>query len=1578
MGKKKDRHETKKSTTTPKSTKRRKINKERINNDIVSLSCKVEKDTIEENSKDMIVHISLFLSNGKSTSPSVVNDTSAMEVDNNKDNNGKEEQLLDSISYLVNFIENDKKECVSLDDKKTTTIAIDITKEDVATLLLPWSIAFLMRKISSTNGTDNGDSCMNNDELLAWRTVSCSLDILLPTSSASQQHETLLSNSLSQSTLNRLLPYATQIVFTDTNSSNIQGCASNSYQHLIKRYHPTLDNACTTLLHALDSLIVSNHYAKEGKKVLSVNQTTIVTSTLQLIHNLLSKSNHKKMFGTICSILPCLGRLKMAAVEDNNEVNKLIKEIIYDGLFDNIHHMEGFRAISELQTVPTLSNQETVVEEHMEETNSKEKKKEQETGKKKSSFQSALFTSISSLFSPTVSGEGDMNEKKDAIATANILPVIIQGFFERIREGSIGSTTTTAEVAANTQFRFWCNIMTSAFEQLFRFSSSDSSSSEETCGELALALLSSVSETLGMVLNYDAYLPSYNDPNEQHLKYLECVTSGILQCIKRDVTPECKIQAADKQMLVSLRHILLLNHRLLHDRLDRTIYFASSLLSSEVSSQANELLGDIVKTYKELRQVGYFLSSTHGVFANNDDEDGLSFMSDLLNCGSIMESLSTAYQICPSGQIHEIWNFFDGWIADIVDQKIQIDVDNSASTELSFAIQMFITFIKNIRASKHNSRDLRRLCETSMVSTIPKLLGKDKADGDSPVNTTEDSKGGAGIHMSQGFDLCGWLVDLHTRSCFWIDSIKIDDQGSSFLMTKRASNISDDATNVLAYLHNVMETTLASELFKKWKSQFVESYWQSTGKVHEFIDIDIPISLRGSLQRLALHRIQQLHSMIYYCNLQENERQEDDLQGGQSSSRALVEEARKLVDLSLYIASSQLSRHKSSIVPNDHESSESLWSSVAQSLSIWTQYCEPFHAEIFMVWFFTALCQPKCPTGLPDKVFQLEKTIALTLARDVSFYDVGQVMSVFMRVGLQYALNQFLDSIDITSLMLKTLKESSCLTKTCIELVENESDIKLAQVEILESVSQALSFMASAPLELSLCNENLNLLDLVVGLDILSSHVMIQAVDGRHEERLQQLSNIICSTRGIMSNLLSKSLLSSSSNVDAPCLVNITSHMFKSCADIEPANGGGDICLASRDVVAELFSLCIDNSTHRVDISGKNPSMLIWYLNQVSQSIALNISIGRHIIRRMNMLGRRHILSTKTNNDSNISSYELCMKFVLETQESFQKSLFGRLECLSKEMSIKDEDDTESTSMILLASETLSFIANHLTTNPDTNLMSSEQIAKSKENVQTVYELVTQQCQHSQSSLEFTSASSYFLAAMAVTPTFFLDCIASPSEVLKCILDLSAQSFTSGQASPLLDAALCSLIRNANVEQTQTITDHVLSRLENGNTKGSSSAFVTKMFHLLVTCANNQEQHKFIAGKCKTFLLISMSILRDTFSIKSSNVELFSNIMTTLISKKQLLLLSGREIAMICCEMNALFYHDRAKHYGVENSTSIFHSCCLVVASLIARYPKQLYGCPSPLFSLLLSLLSDILQTSVKKGLSQKALEYAK
>ena len=110
--------------------------------------------------------------------------------------------------------------------------------------------------------------------------------------------------------------------------------------------------------------------------------------------------------------------------------------------------------------------------------------------------------------------------------------------------------------------------------------------------------------------------------------------------------------------------------------------------------------------------------------------------------------------------------------------------------------------------------------------------------------------------------------------------------------------------------------------------------------------------------------------MIYYFNLQENhddstdihddDDDDDDLQprtedGCQSSSLALVNEARMLVNFLLYIASySQLMpRQSSSTIQFAATTSTigqslamSLWASVAQSLCIWTHYSDPFHAEV--------------------------------------------------------------------------------------------------------------------------------------------------------------------------------------------------------------------------------------------------------------------------------------------------------------------------------------------------------------------------------------------------------------------------------------------------------------------------------------------------------------------------------------------------------------------------------------------------------------------------------------------------------
>merc|ERR1712238_261326 len=81
---------------------------------------------------------------------------------------------------------------------------------------------------------------------------------------------------------------------------------------------------------------------------------------------------------------------------------------------------------------------------------------------------------------------------------------------------------------------------------------------------------------------------------------------------------------------------------------------------------------------------------------------------------------------------------------------------------------------------------------------------------------------------------------------------------------------------------------------------------------------------------------------------------------------------------------------------------------------------------------------------------------------------------------------------------------------------------------------------------------------------------------------------------------------------------------------------------------------------------------------------------------------------------------------------------------------------------------------------------------------------------------------------------------------------------------------------------------------------------------------------------------------------------------------------------MICCEMNSLSHYGEANKKNTIEDTAIFNSCCSVIASFIAQYPKQLYGCPAPLFSLLLVLLTHLLYANAKMGLSQKTLGYAK
>ncbi len=1485
----------------------------------------------------------------------------------------------------------------------------------------------------------------------------------------------------------------------------------------------TLEMTCQTLLRLVDEYsMLHSHERKQPFQQVQLHQrrkhprrqwmersVRMRNATLSMVRMLVdTATNHKRLFATLSStdVLPILGRwmnTEACGIITNDELQPqaatIVVDILQKGLYNVDVSMDGYRsAISRLDEEARASGKNSTA---VEATAAIKKKTTTATSERDKwiCFQSNLFISIQSLISPPsneappaappsrqqkhykVGGKED-----DMIAMVGILPIITCGFFNRvlmsrhdnplqqeqkqiqISSSEDGPSSVTIEGDAILQFRFWRHIISPVVDRLsFALANDDGTSfslmqSNHQQKQCLRALVGAISETLGLVLKYDAYSPSYSDVDGEHFSFLERVTHCLLCCCSRrrpmrrndaghDYVDDDSI--ADALILTSLHCILSLNHRLLHERLADGVYFACSCLHLSSSSTsfsplyprtkktkstgqvANDVLSEIVRTYRELRQVGYFLTSTRGAFvsAANDtsrrgDNDqplicNMIFMMRLGSCANIIEELILAYQTCPSGQISEIWNIFNDWILDNIDAYCQ-DVlecedakkvgksgsvgesgkstsnnsehDNSITSvaspcteEHEFAVQMFIVFIKNIRVSKQNSAELRGLCESTMSTSVPKLLlGTKNAasrrvdyDGGDPRILSDFERGelaGADhtvlTRLRHGFDLCGWLVDFHTRCCFWIDGEDAQSEGRETLFLLSPSHNGNDCSNdVLPCLRTVAKTVSSTQRFKLWKSSWRAKFWQSKAKgssdgsssscfyPDEFYGI--PPSLYGSLQRLALHRVHQLHSMIYYCNLRESElhTSEKNLQVENASSLALTNEARMLVDFSMYLACYRV----------DESSPESLWAPLAQSLHIWSRYSDAFHIEVFLIWFFEALCQRHYIDATTDQVFRLDKTIALTLARDASFYDVGDVMSLFMRVGMQFAISHFLDSI-VTTGTFNKMKiidiNSGESTQMCLKLVGKEGT-ELAHDNHLDVVSATLAFLVSAPIKLSLCNENVKLLDGIVGLDILLSRVIKHGMDSPEQKSLQ-ISNIIRSNMNIMSNLLPKSLLLSS-DFEAPCLTQLTCHLFENCLDFRSDD---DVVSASCNAISEYFTLCIEYYE-------RNASFLVELFTHLG-SLVHDVDVGfspkttfiRSVIRRMNILDRHHSLSKKTS-PTTPSAYILCLQFVLDTQKVLQYIDFRFI----SEAGLGLENDTVAAKALLLESEVWSFIGSHIVATPDSVLITNDQVENALMSVGDLFRSIS--CaRESSCSLVFTTAVNYFLSAMSVAPGFFLRCI-PPTELLGKVLGASAQSFASGRESTCLDAALCSLIRAPGIEQTKTAIHHLLSKSK-GCSNRVDSACITKAFHLLMTCANSLDQTKYLSDTCMEFLLISIRLVRDrqcAITELASHVKLFSKAVTTLISKKELLLLTGREISMICCEMNPILADTRLNKHGANDaSVSIYISCCSVVESLISHYPKQLYGCPSPLFSLMLALLSNVLQTSIQSGASHKAQEYAK
>lgn len=1655
------------------------------------------ESTTMNDKNDIISHVSIFLSSTASSSSRPIsleksperkaekindgNDFIAVERDNNSTTTATatKKDPIDSIAFLATYLENtnDNNEIAT----NNVNSVITVTREDIATLLLPWSVARLMRWISTVESVDPANDSANiitkEDRVifnLAWKALSCSFEHL----SGSSSEGTVLSNALSQGTLMRLVPLALKVSFDQSKrrksfdddigcadktgkesiDDKVQVYASNCFLQLARRFRPSLEVACKSLLSEVDELVVqlsssmtsSCYFASSsssGQEIVANNdgiqsefprsclhlpqhQARIAFATLEMIHNLMKNANAKRLFGIISStdVLPRLARLgmveeEMTAIPDDgatknevpavvvNQHKQLLKSILWDGLFHPVHHMDGFRTMGDLRVMPKLPKlsfesdgpgsadvDNAVMEEKRtfgsenEVANDKDARSD---AIKKKCYQAGLFSSLNSILSGEEKVENkesiDTLQGRDVIAVASILPLLIGGFFERVRgrntvpgktSSSAGALTTT-EADAQLQFRFWCHVIVPTVTKLFSLYS-DSNVRDD---RLVLSLLVSMAETLKQVLDHDAYLPSYNDPDEEHLSFLDCVTKGLQLIIRKDKNVSTRINSNAKHqeanaLISSFHYLILLNHRLVHERLPDVISFSCAQLhpvthfnpsKKQPKCQANELLSSIIKIYRELRQMKHFLSSTRKSFlvskvCHREAES----LQRVLSCGNIVESLSTAYQICPSGQIHEIWEFFDEWTLEITRRGGTTNDDaagsneHDSSTELSFCVQMFIIFIKNVRTNKHNSTDIRMFSEKTMGSSVATLLGNDISH--------ESTSKRSDYFLRQGLNLCGWLVDIHTRACFWIENLHVSDHGMFSLLSQDASQ--NKNLDVLAYLRNVVDTTLASDHYFDWKNSYLDRYWKSASdddSQQQMEGIEIPVHLRASLQRLALHRIHQLHSMIYYRKRDEYERAEKEGENPLAASNLLVKEAKMLVNFSVYLASFSRDRLSSCI------GSESLWSSLVQSLGIWIQYSDSFHVDIFLVWFFTALCQSNnISTNGTIQLHHTDKVTAISLLRDASFYDIHQLSASFFTLAIKFAMRHVIGTVDSigqsseTVLMLrKELSHWPDQTQSEWHTFLNYANFvrtgcnnqKISSIKRYDEVSTCLSILASAPLELSVSSENISLMEGLVTIDLIVSNAM-KKLEQAERSDWTKLEKALATNRCIIAGILSRLLKDERTN---SCLDILNDQLL----NILPSSGNG-LLSSTSDALSEMLVYCVEYSEKDTTILRSffdKFNVLIEDKAKDETAFRIKSTLARAIIRKMNMLLRRNNFVTKNETSSKKSAYDLFFEITKTLRRNMWKSIIRRISFN------KNSCCNSATSYaLLLASEMLSFWGYCFRRVNNSDLLDEELRSTYKDDVVKVFELVSSSYHEFSTTLDNFDSLKYFLASMTACSQYLLFCI-PPHAVIETIMNFMNISFVVKRDSPLLEAALCSLIKDAQLDHMEFITTHALKPPE-------QPAYATKIFFLLITLVKSQEQIKHLASLSETFLAIMMGLVRskyDTSSEEAANVALFSKAAAALVSRKEFLLLSGREIAMILCEMSPfLFIGRRGKELDASDDFIIFKSCCSVISAMVAHYPKQLYGCPSPLFNLLLALLTHLLNTTPKTGLVPKALEYAR
>ena len=755
-----------------------------------------------------------------------------------------------------------------------------------------------------------------------------------------------------------------------------------------------------------------------GAKDVDQRHEQIVVSTLVLFQRILQSSNPKKTFQLLAKpvVLASIGKLYAVP---SLSIHEHVHGVLSEGFFSPQHHMNGFRS-SQMGIVDsnrTKHNQRILAKKAPAVTASgdannemvEKKQRQEKTSRLFRGYQDTLLDCLKAVVQTAIvheKGEGVQDGASVTTETLPLIHVVMDGFIQEsnrweMKRGQqqqqqlLQNRTKRKNISTvpAMQFRFWSHLVWALLERLATETDiSDAVGGTKTMkvrrSGLVSALLGALQRCVAIALANDVYLPSYEDKGKKHLGFLRTATNKLLSIVDTTRQPKTKVEepmdartsaleSCDQSVFTgedttkvyeTVVSLIRLNHLVVHGQLQGLF---TTLLKQQRTEQqsAVSLLGTLVQTYRNLRQFDFFVakilafaaSPGHTQQVESQGINPIAEMHGLLEQPALQAYILQAVEECPAGQVQAMMEKLDQWIGAVRDDSDCNDSDEEQPEAkrktnkkdgpslqgIALTTALYGLIASKVRVDQHTASQIGRLCEIALAWSVKGLLDRD--------DTRRD-----------GLDLCGRLVQLHTRCQFWHTDTRRDDTvGATPVPSKDSieSTVSRSTENIVKSVTNVYLPLLKEACDNAEKGT---------------VKFENELRLLGSL------RLQQLHSLAH-----DEERKEESIfrttsSIPQTASRvaSFEEEARRLAR---FMASSL---HRA-----DQEAS---WTRLAEFLPVWVPYARTEDLQQFLRCFFQSLAGDETKSSIGYRV-------AKALLNDASFFELRPVVAGFVQIGIECA-----------------------------------------------------------------------------------------------------------------------------------------------------------------------------------------------------------------------------------------------------------------------------------------------------------------------------------------------------------------------------------------------------------------------------------------------------------------------------------------------------------------------------------------------------------------------------------------------